>query len=87
MSLLLVEIKGSRIRDKSTSEYEPYHAKGTTINDVGGGAEEIEKKKISEALLQEKINLKRPSPGKNWLFFFIPIIFDKNFAKVSPFIC
>ncbi len=29
------------------------------------GAEEIEKKKISEALLQEKINLKRPSPGKN----------------------
>ncbi len=30
----------------------------------GGGAEEIEKKKISEALLQEEINLKRPSPGK-----------------------
>ncbi len=31
----------------------------------GGGPEEIEKKEISKALLQEKINLKRPSPGKN----------------------
>ncbi len=31
---------------------------------IWGGPEEIEKKKISEALLQEKINLKRPSPGK-----------------------
>ncbi len=39
--------------------------KGTTINDLGGGPEEIEKKKILEALLQEKINLERPSPGKN----------------------
>ena len=38
--------------------------KGTTINDLGGGPEEIEQKKISEALLQEKINLQRPSPGK-----------------------
>ncbi len=28
--------------------------KGTTINDLGGGPEEIEKKKIFEALLQEK---------------------------------
>ncbi len=35
-----------------------------TINDLGG-PEEIEEKKISEALLQEKVNLKRPSPGKN----------------------
>ncbi len=32
---------------------------------IWGGPEEIEKKKISEALLQEKINLKRPSLGKN----------------------
>ena len=39
--------------------------KGTTINDLGDGPEESEKKRISEALLQEKINLKRPSPGKN----------------------
>ena len=29
--------------------------KGTTINDLGGGPEEIAKKNISEALLQEKI--------------------------------
>ena len=47
--------------------------KGTTINDlVGGGAEEIEKKN-SEALLQEKINIKRPlkrhSRGKNKSIF------------------
>ena len=29
-------------------------AKGTTINNLGEGPEEIEKKEISEALLQEK---------------------------------
>ncbi len=32
--------------------------KGTTINDLGGGPEEIEKKKIFEALFQEKKILK-----------------------------
>ena len=32
---------------------------------IWGGPGEIEEKKISEALLQEKINLKRTSPGKN----------------------
>ncbi len=30
-----------------------------------GGAEEIEKKKFLKAFLQEKINFKGPSPGKN----------------------
>ncbi len=50
--------------------------KGTTINDLGVGPEEIEKKIISEALLREKksilratlrekINFERHSPGKN----------------------
>ncbi len=39
-------------------------AKGTTINDLGRGPEEIEKN-ILEALLHGKINLKRHSPGKN----------------------
>ncbi len=38
--------------------------KGTTINDLGGAGGNREKK-ISEAILQEKINLKRPSLGKN----------------------
>ncbi len=37
--------------------------KGTTINDLGVGPEEIEKKKL-EALLQEKIFFERHSPGK-----------------------
>ena len=35
-----------------------------TNNDLGEGREEIEKKKFSEGLLQEKLNLKRPSSGK-----------------------
>ncbi len=46
-------------------------AKDTTINNLGMGLEEIEKKN-SEALLQEKINFKRPSPGKS------------NFQKAVP---
>ncbi len=47
--------------------------KGTTINDLGEGPKEIKKKKfrrpgkkqISKGIPQEKINLKRPSSGKN----------------------
>ena len=38
--------------------------KGTTINDLGRGPEEIEKKN-SEALLQGKINFEGHSPGKD----------------------
>ncbi len=37
--------------------------KGTTINDLGSGPEEIEKKKTSEALLQEKVKLILDSCG------------------------
>ena len=55
--------------------------KGTTINDLGEGPKEIKKKKfrrpgkkqISKGIPQEKINLKRPSPGKK--------IIQKNFRE------
>ncbi len=36
----------------------------TTINDLGVEPEEIEEKKFSEALVQEKINFERNSPEK-----------------------
>ncbi len=40
--------------------------KGTTINDLGWGRRKS-RKKILEALLQEKINFRRHSPGKKIL--------------------
>ncbi len=39
--------------------------KGTTINDLGLGLEEIEKKIFWKVHIREKINFKRPSSGKN----------------------
>ncbi len=44
-------------------------SKGATINDLGEGPEEIEKKKISEALPQENIIPKRHIHGKNKSIF------------------
>ena len=45
-------------------------SKGTTINDLGVGPEEIEKKNFWKVHIREKglpreKNFKRPSPGKN----------------------
>ena len=45
--------------------------KGTTINDLGWGRRKSRIKRISEALLQEKINFRRPSPGNKFQKAFL----------------
>ncbi len=57
-------------RKKYSGVLEKY-PKGTTINDLGVGLKEIEKKKLSEALLREKI-IRKGFPGKNKFILKIP---------------